>query len=359
MKNNQIVYFLMMIFFLSHSMAGVCTSPTGSDGQLKWVAAENKIKWCNGSVWVDTTNEVISSCSGVASGTINYASGAYRYCNGTNWINMKGALISSCAGIASGTLNFNSSTIQMRMCDGTNWYKIETAATACTVVKTIFNYTGAVQTFTQSSGCTKITIKAWGAGGGNAFGGGAGGYATGILNLAPGSTINIYVGGTSASGNGWNGGGTGGGGATDVRVGGIALSNRVIVAGGGGNGTDSVDAGGAGGGLTGQSGTSCGAPVGTGGSQTAGGSVGGSLGIGGANGGGGGYYGGGTGGFSDMTGCGPDVGGDGGGSSYIGGVTSATTLSGNYGTPGNSSDSDRATAGSPANAGRIVITTSP
>ncbi|GIK69385.1 MAG: hypothetical protein BroJett020_06800 [Bacteroidota bacterium] len=101
-----------------------------------------------------------------------------------------------------------------------------------------FSYTGSTQTFTVPAGVTKITIEAWGAQGqgGN---GGLGGYVKGDLTVTPGQVLNIYVGGK----NGYNGGGLGhaavlrnGGGASDVRVGGTALANRVIVAGGGGGG---------------------------------------------------------------------------------------------------------------------------
>ena len=67
-----------------------------------------------------------------------------------------------------------------------------------------------------------------------------GGQTQGSLSVTPGQVLNLYVGGQAADvGNvtpapgGFNGGGdggqwgAGGGGATDVRVGGTALANRV------------------------------------------------------------------------------------------------------------------------------------
>jgi len=109
----------------------------------------------------------------------------------------------------------------------------------CTVTQTdTYSYTGSVQTWTVPAGITTITIECWGAQGqgGN---GGLGGYAKGDLSVTPGQTINIYVGGQ----NGFNGGGLGyaavpknGGDASDVRLTGTALTDRVIVAGGGGAG---------------------------------------------------------------------------------------------------------------------------
>jgi len=228
------------------------------------------------------------------------------------------------------------------------------STSSCSVTSLTFNYTGGLQTYTVPVGVTSLLIEAWGAQGGTSDGG-MGGYATGNLSVSPGQVLNVYVGGQGATNGsngtagGWNGGGRGGnstmgssgGGASDVRVAGTALTNRVIVAGGGG-GFDyetPVAYGGAGGGLTGLDayGTVI---VSTGGTQLAGGTGGnansvvgenGSLGNGGGNalysgstyqyggGGGGGYYGGGGGS--------PWCGG-GGGSSYIGGVTSGSTTAG-------------------------------
>ena len=243
---------------------------------------------------------------------------------------------------------------------------------------TSFNYTGALQTWTVPAGVTSITIDAYGAQGypGNAAGG-YGGLASGNLAVTPGQVLYIYVGGQG----GYNGGGIGGlsqngtyggngGGASDVRVSGTALNNRVIVAGGGGGGgrdgsypycqPSPAGAGGSGGGTAGSSGYSStcacagGGTGGDAGTLSAGGVAGshsgactragwtagtdGSFGTGGngststyasgsggAGGGGGGYYGGGAGGNGSDTTPG---GGGGGGSSSTSGVTSGSTSSG-------------------------------
>ena len=113
-----------------------------------------------------------------------------------------------------------------------------------------FNYTGAMQTWIVPQCVTSIQVVAAGAKGGGAVGGN-GARITATIAVTPGQTLRIYVGGQGSCGNnsgGWNGGGTGyasnpanatynscgGGGATDLRIGGAALANRVIVAGGGG-----------------------------------------------------------------------------------------------------------------------------
>jgi hypothetical protein len=224
-------------------------------------------------------------------------------------------------------------------------------------VEVVFNYTGAQQTWIVPAGVTNVTIEAWGAQGGDSgicggtvdFDGGLGGFATGTLNVSPGQTIYVFVGGKPTtnpngySAGGWNGGGSsgqyggGGGGASDVRVGGNTFNNRVIVAAGGGGGNHGCPNhghGGAGGGLTGAAGISYqnwAAPGG--GTQVAGGlggampSQAGTFGTGGGatigsdyhvGGGGGGWYGGGS---SYAT-------GGGGGSSYIAGVMGGVTTPG-------------------------------
>lgn len=241
-----------------------------------------------------------------------------------------------------------------------------------------FNYTGALQTYTVPSCVTAMTVAAYGAEGvsvgSSNFAPGKGGLAAGVIQVMPGQVLNIYVGGQS----GYNGGGLGqiggnGGGATDIRIGGITLADRVMVAGGGGgaggdswqcnsgggHGGGGVAVGanfvGGGGGAGYTSGTGCGTDGGntggTGGVGYHGGGGGGggftsggggananggggvagtgSLGIGGnspiasgcsgqgSGGGGGGYYGGGG---AAGTNCGAGRGG--GGSSWTGTLTS-------------------------------------
>ena len=214
-----------------------------------------------------------------------------------------------------------------------------------------FEYTGAEQTWTVPSGTGTYTAEVWGAQGGQGSAdgiaqGALGGYAKGTLSVTSGQILYVYVGqgnvySTTTLVSAFNGGGAGrgnsdtntrgaGGGASDIRIDGNALANRVIVAGGGGGSSGTSYIGGAGGGVSGSDGT--GGLPGTGGTQTAGGisafeaeMTHGSLGQGGGltegstftlAGGGGGYYGGG-GGL-----------GAGGGSGYIGGVTEGTMQNG-------------------------------
>jgi hypothetical protein len=235
-----------------------------------------------------------------------------------------------------------------------------------------FGYTGKKQTFNVPNGVTRIRVIAVGASGAGSVVA-HGGRVSAVIPVTPSERLTVYVGGagTSSTG-GFNGGGAGGrtcyssdgcgysgygaGGASDVREGGDALTDRVIVAGGGGG------RGGNGVGTSGGYGGKGGASIGgrgkkgccgyfisgggaTGGTQDQGGSGGASSGHrgesgqlgdgggggsgcgtaecgydgGGGGGGGGGFYGGGGGGagildFSIGIGSG---GGGGGGSSYV------------------------------------------
>ena len=236
-----------------------------------------------------------------------------------------------------------------------------------------FSYTGTEQTFIVPAGVRRLTVVARGGAGAAALGGFPGRvYA--VIRVKAGNKLYVFVGGSGEHG-GFNGGGTGGssgsegytgrpgGGASDIRVGGDKLKDRIIVAAGGGGGGASgapydYDAGGDGGGLNGTSGVGSGGVGGgggAGGTQTGGGAGGpggtgdkshangqpgsnGALGLGGdggnggpgskpysdgygGGGGGGGYYGGGGGGgtasfeYSEYRQA--VSGGGGGGSSYV------------------------------------------
>ena len=223
------------------------------------------------------------------------------------------------------------------------------------------------------------TFQVWGAQGGTALNadgtvgqtGPLGGYATGNYSLTSGQSVYVYVGGqgsgsisvSAAISGGFNGGGIGyngdasgraasGGGGSDIRIGGNALANRVIVAGAGGGGrrytgygTQSGSYGGGTSGAGGITGVSFGdghSANGRGGTQSAGGAGGsnggtaspGTSGNGGngisnnfnygSSGGGGGYFGGGGAGIGMSPG---------GGSGYVGGVTSSTITAGNASMP--------------------------
>lgn len=214
-----------------------------------------------------------------------------------------------------------------------------------------FSYTGSEQTFTAPAN-GNYQLQVWGAQGGSYdttyAQGGAGGYSKGTIKLKKGDTLYVYVGQagdfsttttyTAQSGGGYNGGGAAGyrggtgGGATDIRLtsgtwnNSDSLLSRIIVAGGGGGAYSYSStykaAGGYAGGTTGGKGSyyssSYSAFVGSGATQTGGGSAGtgsstnyngkaGSFGQGGATGykynstsyysngaGGGGWYGGGA-----------------------------------------------------------------
>ena len=234
--------------------------------------------------------------------------------------------------------------------------------------QTVFNYTGAVQTYTVPAGVERITVVALGGGGGGGGNdvegpglGGRGGQVTTDYAVCPGQVLSIVVGGGGAGGTCGGGAAGGAGGWADDGgqmqfaggTGGNAGNNGSSGAGGGGGGasavllgnTHMVEAGGGGGGGGGGR-TRIGYPGGD--SQTDGGwsgnsrgnrcdrgyvgTAGGSAGAdgetfvgdgAGGGGGGGGFQGGGGGGVSgcDCGGC-----GGAGGQNYVGPGGSATTI---------------------------------
>lgn len=210
-----------------------------------------------------------------------------------------------------------------------------------------YSFTGSMQTFTVPAGVSQATITVNGASGANGLtapisgqsngalggNGGLGSQVSGVYNTTAGQVLNIFAGGAaSGATGGYNGGANGtdnsggGGGASDVRFGGTALSNRILVAGGGGGGGNGGSAsftltggdGGNGGG-NGSNGTnSVGGTGGQGGQGSTGGAPGtgcsfatGTVGINGTAGVGG------TGGNGYTIGSTPSGGGGGGG--YVGG----------------------------------------
>jgi hypothetical protein len=236
-------------------------------------------------------------------------------------------------------------------CDAVVNYTAPQGIDSCATGTQTFNYTGSVQVWTVPAGVTSIDFDVRGAKGGNqsTATGGSGGRVQGTIAVTPGQILNIYVGKQGINsgshpvdpfdgGGGvhsYNSGGTSGtgGGASDIRLNGTTLNDRIVVAGGGGGagGTTNTSsyAGGNGGGLTGAAGTpwtSWPNSGGKGGTPTTGGIAGvaccscptyttaGQLGIGG-NGGGDGA-GGGGGGSGYYGGGGSCFGGAGGGSSY-------------------------------------------
>jgi hypothetical protein len=243
----------------------------------------------------------------------------------------------------------------------------------CQVTKQVLTTVTASGSFVVPADCTTVTVKAWGAGGGN-YGGG-GGFAKATISVTAGETLTYIVGGGGTQANGSDApGGVGGGGTGPSSAvgfggsgGGMSAVKRsttyLIVAGGGGGGGASSAAtpAGAGGGATGQNGATDTAPSGAGGgggTQSAGGAAGagngsvtaataGTAGAGGTGGlkntgiagggGGGGYYGGGGGGASISSGN--AGGGGGGGSGYVSG-TSTTLTAGSGSTCANTGDAD-------------------
>ncbi len=231
---------------------------------------------------------------------------------------------------------------------------------------TTYDYTGTTDTYIVPVGVFEIRIECYGAEGVAGLGaaggdGGLGGYAVGDLSVTPGETYTIYVGGQDGFNGGVIGGDIGagnGGGASDVRFGGVTLADRIIVAGGGGGGGSTGCVadweggnGGAGGGAAGGDGAD---------SPNGGGGFGGTSGTGGAEGiGCGGYLGSpglddGTGGDGQGCCCATTPGGGGGGGGFIVGGGGGGGSAGTTGCSGNDKGGGGGGAGGTSYTGALI-----
>ena len=152
----------------------------------------------------------------------------------------------------------------------------------------VLNATGSDQTLLIPTGVNSISVKLYGAGGGESIlsAGGAGGYVASQIPVTPGETLTVIVGkkgitGTSSS---TVAGGYGGGGSTVSTLGGTGggrsairrSGTEILTAGGGGGGGGSAGIGGGGGGVPvtfagGNGGNDYGTGDGAGGTSSAGG----------------------------------------------------------------------------------------
>lgn len=146
-------------------------------------------------------------------------------------------------------------------------------------------------------------------------------YTSTTCDAITGEGVGGWNGGANGGNNGsaYGGPASGGGGATDIRIGGTALSNRVLIGGGAGGETFVATLSSRGGGNEGEQGRdigSTGAYGGRGGTQSAGGAGGARPGYSGADGSAGSLGNGGTGATCNTSWC---MGGSGGGGGYYGG----------------------------------------
>jgi hypothetical protein len=270
---------------------------------------------------------------------------------------------------ANGAIRYNNSTQRFEYNIESFWIQDQDGYTTILgKTRTVFQGTGANQSYVVPAGITRIFVKMWGAGGGaGSYGGwrqgstgGAGGYSEAIVPVTAGQTLTVIVGvagrarhgtlagwpngGAASTGGGDNQYAGSGGGSSSLIVPTLNSGNACMWAGGGGGGGSlngwGRNPGGAGGGLIGENGYfsegsvntnyTTFATVGKGGTQTAGGAGGvggnstggaGFLGGGGIHqntncyggGGGGGFYGGGSGAYNN----GNSMAGGGGGSGFI------------------------------------------
>ena len=133
MRTRFFVFFLFTLVFIAAAgtaQAQNCPSYSG-DYQLNFDPATKKMVVCK---YGDSLRDVCTSnsgttCTAAQAGTVtwNSAGTRLRYCNGTNWLNMTCGTISSCSGTTAGTTTADAS--YAKYCDGTNWQALHNIGT--------------------------------------------------------------------------------------------------------------------------------------------------------------------------------------------------------------------------------------
>ena len=108
-----------------------CPSYSG-DYQLNFDPATKKMVICK---YGDSLRDVCTSnsgttCTAAQAGTVTYVGAStnrLRYCNGTNWLNMTCGTISTCGGTTAGTTTADAN--YAKYCDGTNWQALHNIGT--------------------------------------------------------------------------------------------------------------------------------------------------------------------------------------------------------------------------------------
>lgn len=127
MKNNfkhKIIFFIFWIMtsFSFYSLAGDNSgTPCTTAGKLEWT--NGQMLWCDGFIWNDTYNGIISTCGAGDAGIIKSYGSDLSYCNGTNTISMKGRQLGACIASA-GTFTYNVAQSEYQFCNGSFWFSM-------------------------------------------------------------------------------------------------------------------------------------------------------------------------------------------------------------------------------------------
>lgn len=156
----KILFIFVAVIFSNPQAFSNCTSPAGVAGQLQWISTDSKMKYCNGTVWRDTTQSSAGSCSGVSIGTLNYSSGNLRYCDGANWFTMNNSTtMGTCSAGEVGKYAWDAGQNRMKLCNGTNWYDLTNTNCLGTPWGTVANgYSNTAYSATNPNGtCASVS----------------------------------------------------------------------------------------------------------------------------------------------------------------------------------------------------------
>ncbi|MNS98428.1 hypothetical protein D3C72_1327940 [compost metagenome] len=101
-----------------------CASPAGSEGQLMWIAASLKVKYCDGTNWV-SMNDTATATACSKAGQVVYSSSEIMYCNGTVLVKTAPATLhGACAVGIAGKFYYDVTGNYYWFCNGSNWRRM-------------------------------------------------------------------------------------------------------------------------------------------------------------------------------------------------------------------------------------------
>lgn len=109
---------------VSTNVYAACAAPVGSEGQLTWIAASLKVKYCDGTNWISMVDTATATACSKA-GQIIYSSSEIMYCNGSVLIKTAPAINhGACAVGIAGKFYYDITGNYYWFCNGSNWRRM-------------------------------------------------------------------------------------------------------------------------------------------------------------------------------------------------------------------------------------------
>lgn len=110
-----------LLFFIDATSAA-CSTPNANAGAREYFTSENRMKYCDGTNWVDMMSAgTLGACSNAGRLEWDAGTSSYNYCAGTTWIQLGGSTadFGTCSG--SPVIEHNDVQKALGFCNGANW----------------------------------------------------------------------------------------------------------------------------------------------------------------------------------------------------------------------------------------------